>query len=176
MNYLKNKRVYLCGPIHEVSEDGIGWRDNLTPALRGLGLVVDDPCKKSTTGLGEVKDDKIALQKIITDRDWALLKKSFMPIVHKDLRSVDHADFLITVYDPTIHMLGTIHELVVAHWQRKPILIYCDPAKLDRLNPWILTFVKSDCFFTDWSVLLDHLNSIDEGNIDTETWTLGEGQ
>lgn len=172
MKYLNGKTVYLAGPIHALSDDGIGWRDALTPKLQKFGIIVDDPCKKTVNGVGEVKDDKARFNKLIEEEKWQEVKEAFYPIVRKDLRSVDKADFLIVVYDPSIHTCGTIHELVLADSQKKPILLWIDPKNKKKINPWIFTFVKSTWIFTDWDVLVSYLEKIDSGTMDSSHWTL----
>jgi hypothetical protein len=173
MGYLKNKVAYLAGPIHAVADDGIGWRDMLTPILQSkYGVVIEDPCKKTVNGKGEVKDDKKMLIECIKSGNFAEVKKMFYPIVRKDLRSIDKADFLVVVYDPTIHMFGTIHEMVVAHTQRKPILLWFDKDNIEKFNPWCLTLVKENMIFTDWDVMIQYLNKIDAGEFDSSYWTL----
>jgi hypothetical protein len=172
MGYLNKKTVYLCGSITALADDGQGWRNTLTPTLEGYGLIVDDPTKTTSNNVGEVGDNKLFFRNLVKERNFELLKKEFFPIVRKDLRSVDKADFLICSYDPEVHLVGTIHELVVASLQRKPILLHCEDSKLDKLNPWILTFVKNGCMFTDWNKMLEYLHEIDNHNFNTSYWTL----
>jgi len=172
MSYLKGKTVYLAGPIHAVADDGIGWRDSITPQLQTFGLNVDDPCKKTVNGVGEVKDDKKFIIELIKSGNFSEAKKLFYPIVRKDLRSVDKADFLIVVYDPTIHLFGTLHEMVIAHTQRKPILLWFDKNNIDKFNPWCLTLVKENMIFTEWDDVLKYLCKIDIGEFDSSYWTL----
>jgi nucleoside 2-deoxyribosyltransferase len=172
MGYLQDKVVYLAGPIHAVEDDGIGWRDAITPMLESHGIIVDDPCKNTANGFGEVKDDKKMLIELIKTGNFSEAKRKFYPIVRKDLRSVDKADFLIAVYDPTIHMFGTIHEMVTAHHQRKPILLWFDKNKIEKFNPWCLTLVKENMIFTDWNDMFTYLRRIDTGDIDSSYWTL----
>jgi nucleoside 2-deoxyribosyltransferase len=171
-NYLNGKVAYLCGPIHAVADDGVGWRDAITPRLKNFGIIVDDPCKKTVNGMGEVKDDKKMLIELMKTGDFGQVKKKFYPIVRKDLRAVDKADFLIVVYDPTIHIFGTIHEMIIASQQRKPILLFFDKAKIDKFNPWCLTLVKENMIFTEWDDMFAYLNKIDLGEFDTSYWTL----
>jgi hypothetical protein len=172
MGYLNNKVAYLAGPIHAVADDGIGWRDAITPMLESHGIIVDDPCKKTVGGMGEVKDDKKMIIDLIKGGNFGEAKKRFYPIVRKDLRSIDKADFLIVVYDPTIHMFGTIHEMVTAHHQRKPILLWFDKNHIDKFNPWCLTLVKENMIFTEWNAMFDYLRQIDTGEFDSSYWTL----
>lgn len=172
MGYLVGKSVYLAGPIHAVTDDGIGWRDAITPTLVSYGISVENPCKKTVGGTGEVKDDKKMFVDLIKSGNFAEVKKLFYPIVRKDLRCVDKADFLIVVYDPTLHMFGTLHEMIVAHSQRKPILLWFDKTNIDKFNPWCLTLVKEHMIFTDWNVMFEYLKKIDSGEFDSSYWTL----
>ena len=172
MNYLKNKNVYLAGPIHACKDDGIGWRNMITPFLEKFELDVVDPCKMTINGVGEVKDDKKKIIDLIKAGKFLEAKEQFYPIVRKDLRCVDRSDFIICVYDPTLHMCGTLHELVIAHQQRKPIFLYFDKKNIEKVNPWILTFVKASWIFTDWQEMLDQLKEIDAGHFDSSYWTI----
>jgi hypothetical protein len=173
MNYLKDKIVYLCGSIHAVSDDGLGWRTTITPNLTDIfGVIVDDPCKKTVNGQGEVADDKKILKELIKDGKFLEVKEKFYPIVRKDLRSVDKCDFLIVVYDPTVHLVGTIAEIILAHQQRKPMLMFFDKAKQESVNPWIFTYFKDTCIFTEWNKMFEYLENINSGKFDTSYWTL----
>ena len=55
MNRLANTRVYLAGAMDRVSDRGAGCRDNITPFLESLGVVVFNPIKKPTT-IGQEDD------------------------------------------------------------------------------------------------------------------------
>jgi len=172
VGYLSGKSVYLAGPIHDVSDDGKGWRQILTPRLKEFGISVEDPTHKSIYGVGEVGDDKNLFKKLAKERKFIELKEKFWPVIRKDLRMIDKVDFIIALYSPKVKMLGTIHELVIAQNERKPILLYCEESELDELNPWILTFTKKGCFFTNWDDIINHLKEVDKGNFDYDYWTL----
>ncbi|HUV84933.1 MAG TPA: nucleoside 2-deoxyribosyltransferase [Methanosarcinales archaeon] len=173
MNYLKGKSVYLAGPISDVSDDGVGWREMITPRMAKFGLHVEDPTKKTINGIGEVKDDKDYFRKLAMEHKFDELKEAFWPIVRKDLRCVDKADFIIAVYDPHAKMCGTIDELRIAKSQKKPILMYCNPDKIDKsFNPWILTFPKKGNFYTSWDAILAKLDEVDTGIFDYDHWTI----
>lgn len=172
MNYLKDKQVYLCGPITAASDDGKGWRNLVTEIVASFGVNVLDPTLQTSDGIGEVGEDKQYFKGLIHARNYELCKEKFFKIVRKDLRAVDKSDFLIFYYDPDLQMVGSVHELVIAHWQRKPILMYVDPSKEDKINPWILTFIKNGCMFTDWEKLRVYLQDIDNGKFNTSYWSL----
>jgi nucleoside 2-deoxyribosyltransferase len=171
MGYLKNKVVYLCGPITNVSDDGTTWRNYLTPILETkFGIIVDDPCKKTIDGVGEIGADKLYFKKLIKERQFERVKKEFYKIIRKDLKSVDKSDFLIFYHEPKIATVGTYHEVVNAVNSKKPVLLMCEEQNLDNLNPWLLTLIKSQWLFTNWDDMLLYLEQIDNERLDTSHW------
>lgn len=160
--------------MHVPSDDGTGWRDWITPKLKDeFNLIVEDPAKKTINGgLCEVKDDKKRFKELAKREEWEELKDGFYPIVRKDLRCVDKADFIIVVYNPTIHMFGTIHEIIEAAHQKKPILIRYDRDHLDHFNPWLTCLVKPQWLFPTWDSMFEYLTKIDRGDIETSHWGL----
>ena len=46
MNRLKGLRCYLAGPIDQAPDDGVEWRQKITPWLEQKGVRVLDPCDK----------------------------------------------------------------------------------------------------------------------------------
>ena len=171
MGYLNGKTVYLCGSIADSKDDGVGWRDAVTPILSKFGVIVDDPTKKTING--EVGSDKAHFKKLMESGDFERVKKEFFPIVRRDLRSVDKCDFVIFFYDTKAKLVGSIHELLVAHWQRKPILMFVPPQEVKDMNPWILTFIKNGCTFTNWYEMGTYLKDVDNNVFNTSYWSLG---
>ncbi len=172
MGYLQGKTCYLTGPITAVEDDGVGWRKSITTSLEQFGIIVDDPTKNTVNGLGEVGTDKQKFKDMLAQGKIEEVKKEFYPIIRKDLRSVDKSDFLILHYDPAVPMMGTVHELVMAHLQRKPILMHIEKDKVKDINPWILVFIKNGCLFTQWQDMIVYLHGIDSGTFNTSHWTL----
>jgi hypothetical protein len=171
MNYLKGKTTYLAGSIHHNDEDsGVGWREMITPELEKFGLIVQDPCKKLINNVGEVGDDKLLLKKLIADENFDEVKRIFFPILKADLRCVDISHFIIVNYRPKIRHIGTIHELVMANIEKKPILVYYPKNELSDFNPWLACLVKSKHIFNDWSKMIAYLKEVDQGNFDTSLW------
>lgn len=173
MGYLEGKSVYLCGPMAAEADDGKGWRELLTPHLEKMGIEVIDPTKSTANGVGEVGDDKKRFREIIKQENFSQLKKEFWPIIRKDLRAVDKADFLIVNYDATSTTVGTYDECTRASIQKKPILMKYDRNQLDVFNPWVVTWVKDGEFFPSWDKLLMYLSVyIDKGKYNSSHWTL----
>ena len=159
--------------MHAVDDDGIGWRDWITPILQEkYEVIVEDPSKKTVSGVCEISDDKKRFKQLIKEERWEQIKEEFYPIVRKDLRCVDKSDFLIVVYNPTVHMFGTIHEIMEAAHQKKPILIKYEKSQLDYFNPWITCLVKPQWLFPTWEAMWFYLDKINKGLIETSHWGL----
>lgn len=176
MAYLRDKSVYLCGPLHACADDGIGWREQVAPKLTQYGLDVLDPTKITANGCGEVGDDKAKFKQLIKEEKFLEAKRALWPVVRRDLRMVDKADFLILNYAPLIPTIGTWNEVVVASMQKKPILLKYDRSELAHFNIWVLSLIKSHCIFSEWGDLFDYLDKIDQAvnpeDFDTSYWTL----
>lgn len=171
MNYLKGKTVYLAGSIHHNDEDsGVGWREEVTPKLKDFGVNVLDPCKTTINGFGEVGADKQMLKNLIMKKDFTKVKEVFFPILKADLRCVDVSHFIILNYRPKIRHIGTIHELVMANIEKKPILLYYPENELEDFNPWIACLIKSNHIFNNWNNMFTYLKEVDNGNFDTSLW------
>jgi hypothetical protein len=173
MNYLKDKSVYLCGPLHSCSNDGRNWRESITPRLTSYGIKVEDPTKRTINGVGEIGKDKVLFQQLIKEKKFAEAKEKFWPLCRADLRSVDKADFLILNYDAAIASVGTWNEVTNAVGQKKPILLKYDESQLEKLfNVWVLTYIKDGCMFSNWDDMFEYLDKVDKGIFNTSYWTI----
>lgn len=173
MNYLKQKAVYLCGGMCAYKDSGMGWREEVKPILRDrFGIHVYDPTHKEVVGASEVGENKELFRSLILQEKWKELKEAFELVVRWDLRAVDKADFLIVVYDPTIHTVGTIHEIVLAASQKKPILVKYDKAHLNLFNPWLSILIRPEHLFAEWDALFEYLAEVDKGNVNPEYWSI----
>ena len=74
---LNNHRVYLAGPIDHASDDGVGWREELTPYLEKMGLTILDPTNKpvSQCRYNEIGDEKDTIINEIKGPSWNPNKK-----------------------------------------------------------------------------------------------------
>jgi hypothetical protein len=173
MGYLDKKTAYLCGPIKAASDldSNKSWRNSITPILESkYGIKVEDPCKITLGGRGEIGNDKEYFKSLIKTKKFDQLKDEFYKIVRKDLKCVDRADMLIIYHDPNVPTVGTIHELVNASLAKKPILLKYDPEHLENLNPWIFTFIKSNWIFDSWDAMYEYMDMIDSGKLDSSHW------
>lgn len=176
MNYLKGKQVYLSGPILNSADDGVIWRDYITPKLEYFGLEILDPCKKhilmNNQNINEIGESKKKFRELIVQEKWEEVKEEFWPIVRTDLRLIDKCDFVILDHDPTVPTVGTIHELVVATFEKKVILLKYNKEQLKYFNPWMATFVKPHHFFSSWDAMMFYLEEVNNGKKDTSYWVL----
>lgn len=159
MNRLKNQRVYLAGAMDRVSDRGNGWRDEITPFLENLGIVVFNPIKKPTI-LGkedqETHNYKIKLKNNEQYEELSVLMKTIRSV---DLRLVDISDFLIVNLDLDIHPCGTYEEIFWANRQKKPIIIHMVQGK--KLAPdWLFGTVPHNMIFSSWGEVKTYLNKV----------------
>jgi len=159
-NILKGTRTYLSGPMDfvgsRVVEKYLGWRALLTPILKALGMTVLDPWNKpkirghGSYGLEGIQPAKEAYEDDFwTNRSTrARFEKDFWETVHIDMRMTDVADFLVSFVPTNIYSVGTVHEIVLARSQFKPVLFISPPVKyeffpeLDALSDEVKRLLK----------------------------------
>lgn len=142
-NLLTQSRCYLSGPMDfvgsRVIEKYFGWRAILTPILKTLDITVFDPWNKpSIRGRDDYGKEGVQHSSQAYDKDFwtndetrARFEQDFWPTVHIDLRMTDLADFLIAFVPTNIYSVGTVHEIVMARDQHKPVLIVSPPVTYD---------------------------------------------
>lgn len=161
MNRLKNQRVYLAGAMDRVSDRGNGWRDNITPFLEELGIVVFNPIKKPAIEGQEdaqTHEYKIKLKKEKRYDELASLMKTIRGV---DLRLVDISDFMIVNLDLDHYACGTWEELYLSNRSKKPILVHIQQGK-NSTPDWLFGTLPHEWFFSDWEEIksyLLHINS-----------------
>lgn len=159
-NLLQGTRVYLSGPMDfvgsRVVEKFLGWRAILTPILRAIGITVLDPWNKpAIRGHSEYGQEGILPSKAEYETDFwtnpetrARFEKDFWETVHIDCRMTDVSDFLISFVPTNIYSVGTVHEIVLARSQFKPVLFVSPPVKyeffpeLDTLEPKVKDLLR----------------------------------
>ncbi len=142
-NLLKKSRVYLSGPMDFVGsriiEKYLGWRAIVTPILKILGITVLDPWNKpnirghQSYGREGVEHSSVDYSKDfwVNDATRAQFESDFWPTVHIDLRMTDISDFVIAFVPTNIYSVGTVHEIVMARAQHKPVMMISPPVKYD---------------------------------------------
>lgn len=139
---LSGARAYLSGPMDFVAsrkeEKNLGWRNRINQFLKRFGVIVYDPWNKPpVAGLKHYgKEDEFSTSRRddwtfdnsdVGDRTRAQLNDEFWPTVHIDLRMTDTADFLVAFCPTNIYSVGTVHEIVMARLQHKPVLFVSPP-------------------------------------------------
>lgn len=148
-NVLSGATVYLSGPMDFVAsraeEKEFGWRNRVGQFLKRCGVAVYDPWNKPpVAGLAHYgKEDEFSTNKRNNwtfedskqgDRTRAELCAEFWPTLHIDLRMTDTADFLVAFCPTNIYSVGTVHEIVVAREQHKPVLFVSPPVEFSALR------------------------------------------
>ena len=152
MNRLNNQRVYLAGAMDRVVDRGNGWRDNITPFLESLGIIVFNPIKKPTV-VGQEDElthkQKIKLKNTGKYDELSQLMKTIRSV---DLRLVDISD---------IHPCGTYEEIFWANRQKKPIIIHMVQGK-ENAPDWLFGTIPHEMIFSSWDDIKSYLGSINE--------------
>lgn len=156
MSRLNNQRVYLAGAMDRVADRGNGWRDDITPFLEGLGIVVFNPLKKPTA-IGkedsETHKQKIQLKRSANYDELSTIMKTIRSV---DLRLVDISDFLIVNLDLDIHPCGTYEEIFWANRQKKPIIIHMVQGKQSAPD-WLFGTIPHEMIFSSWEDVKKYL-------------------
>lgn len=161
MNRLKYNRCYLAGPMDRVADGGVGWRQDITPFLRRLGIQIFDPTDKPIDiGTEDAEHRKLINQWKIDGRydDVTGWVKTIRAI---DLRMVDLSDFIIAHVDIDVHMCGTFEEIFWANRLKRPILIHCQQG-VSNIPSWLFGVLPHQFFFGSWKELknyISHINS-----------------
>lgn len=166
MNRLKNQRVYLAGAMDRVPDRGKGWREDITPFLNSLGVVVFNPITKPTaTGLEDEESHTLKI-KLKKQKRYDELTSVMKVIRSVDLRLVDISDFMIVNLDLDTHPCGTLEEIFWANRQKKPIIIHMVQGK-ENTPDWLFGTIPHQMIFSTWEdirMYLEHINNSE--NID----------
>jgi len=158
-NRLHNQRVYLAGAMDRVADRGNGWRDNITPFLEDLNIVVFNPIKKPTIiGQEDDRTHKYKL-KLKAEKNYDELSQLMKVIRSVDLRLVDISDFLIVNLDLDIHPCGTYEEIFWANRQKKPIIVHMVQGKQSAPD-WLFGTIPHQMIFSSWTDVKDYLLDI----------------
>lgn len=147
---LRDARVYLSGPMDfvasRVQERKFGWRTRVSQFLSSLGVTVFDPWEKPEVqfffeygrehegSLDEIKRIWSYAPGLEGQRRRARCANKFWQTLHIDLRMVDTSDFLVAYCPTTIYSVGTVHEIVMARLQRKPVLMVSPRISIPELQ------------------------------------------
>lgn len=156
LNRLQNQRVYLAGAMDRVADRGATWRDNITPFLENLGVVVFNPITKPTSVGMEDQQSHIIKTKLKQSHRYDELTDIMKTIRRVDLRLVDISDFLIVNLNLDIHPCGTYEEIFWANRQKKPIIIHMEQGK-QHTPDWLFGTIPHQMIFSSWDEIQDYL-------------------
>lgn len=160
MNRLKNQRAYLAGAIDRVPDRGAGWRSEITPFLKQMGVVVFNPLNKPTE-VGAEDEETHALKRRLKEEGRYDELSSMMKVIRStDLRLVDISDFLVVNLDISIHPCGTLEEIFWANRQKKPIIIRVEQGK-ENAPDWLFGTIPHDMIFSRWDEVESYLRHVD---------------
>jgi hypothetical protein len=159
MNRLKNQRVYLAGAMDRVLDRGNGWRDNITPFLNGLEIIVFNPIKKPTKVGKEDSETHRYKTKLKLEKKYDELSSLMKTIRAVDLRLVDISDFLIVNLDLDVHPCGTYEEIFLANRSKKPVIVHMEQGKQNAPD-WLFGTLPHQMIFSSWTEIEQYLNHI----------------
>lgn len=167
MNRLKNQRVYLAGAMDRVHDRGHTWRDNITPFLQDLGVIVFNPIKKPSMEGAEDAETHAYKTKLKHHHKYDELSNVMKTIRSVDLRLVDISDFLVVNLDIDTHPCGTLEEIFLANRSKKPVIIHVEQGK-DQAPDWLFGTIPHQMIFSSWDEIKEYLNHINSApNIET---------
>lgn len=159
MQRLKNQRVYLAGAMDRVPDRGNGWRDDITPFLENLGIVVFNPIKKPTN-IGQ--EDEVTHKhktKLKSEQKYKELSELMKVIRSVDLRLVDISDFLIVNLDLDVHPCGTYEEIFLANRSKKPVIVHMKQGK-QHAPDWLFGTIPHQMIFSSWTEIKDYITYV----------------
>lgn len=164
--------VYLAGPIDFLDDRGVGYRLELKTKLLSMGLaknMILDPTEKPVIydGYKDFDTEKNYYYSLRKHGHWDELEKMCQMTMHVDLRLVDKSDVIIAVLNPNVPMFGTIHEIVVARQQKKPVIIV-DPRGREGTSIWAIGLVGYKNIFRTIDEAVDYMNDVICGKINTD--------
>lgn len=148
-NFLRGARVYLSGPMDFVAsradEKKLGWRNRVGDFLRAQEAIVFDPWFKPDVrgahqyGLEDINTIDVRAEWTFEpgqsgDEKRSQCAEKFWETLHIDLRMVDTSDFTIAYVPTNIYSVGTVHEIVLARLQWKPVLFVSPPVTFPALE------------------------------------------
>lgn len=163
MNRLKLMRFYLVGPMDHDREGGREWRDMMSEWLLERGAIPLNPYYKPLRDAGTAAEDDDNFsqrQQAKQDGNWPLVRELMKPVVHTDLRMVDHCDAIIVNLDLEKRPCGTWDEIITATNQNKPVLLHAVQG-IKELPDWLFGRLPWEGFFESWGAMKAYLDMID---------------
>ncbi len=167
MNRLRGTRTYLVGAMDRVADAGAGWRDQISPSLEEMGVVVLNPCKKPIDVGVEDEDSTRWINFYKETGKFDKIREDYGVIRTVDLRCVDISDFIVASIDLDVHACGTYEEIAIANSQKKPVLVWCQQGKKNAPN-WLFFMLPHEHIFSSLDDLLRYIKSVDSSESQPE--------
>ena len=156
----------MAGAMDRVKDRGQGWREQISPFLESLGIVVFNPITKPTDMGLEDSDTHTIKSKLKASKRYDELSSMMKVIRSVDLRLVDISDFLIVNLDLNVHPCGTYEEIFWGNRQKKPILIHMNQGK-EQAPDWLFGTIPHQMIYSSWNDMktyLEHINTSENIN------------
>jgi nucleoside 2-deoxyribosyltransferase len=174
MNILNNTKVYLAGNMENCSDDyASGWRSYVAESLKDLGIKCLSPLDTMFINQPlETEEHRKLLMQYRQNEQYDSVSEYMKGVVQKDLRLIDLSDFVIVNLEISKFTCGTIHELVVAIQQKKPVFMAVGDKKKCPL--WLLGTLNHNYIYNHIDEILKTIQDIDSGKhtIDLRKWRL----
>ena len=162
MNKLKKSTAYLAGAIDRCPSGGVGWRNEIKPRLRELGIIPIDPCDKPIVGNSETPEF------VAENRRWKEAGEYDKIIARRGVRNedlylIDNSSFLIVYLNLSLKPFGTVEEISEANRAKKPILVWMEGGMVE-CPIWLMWMLGTvETIFSSQDELIDYIKDIDSG-------------
>lgn len=165
MNYLKNSKMYLSGPLEYY--EGANWRIEPTKVFtERFGIDVFDPY------IDPKQNWSLQINEAKQKKDYAEMARIAKGFVKKDLAMVDRCDFLIACLPFKVPTTGSHFEIYNSINLKKPSLIICPEGK-EKIPVWYFGVVKQEYLFGSWEEVYNYLDEVDKGlHQDNHRWNM----
>lgn len=172
MGLLARTRTYLAGNL-EFSSDTTNWRKQIQWELGKLDIICLNPMEENF--IGDIQEDDAYRNKMIKMRehgDYEFVRTFMKRIIQKDLRLIDIVDFIIFKFEFDCPTYGTLHELFVANFQKKPCFVIAEDKR--KIPLWLVGLIPEKYIYRSVEHLIEMIYSIDNGSvkIDSDRWKI----
>lgn len=157
---------YLAGPMNFAKDDGVLWRNKFKELMAEGGVKAKffDPTQKPDEAGELVKKEKEYCRKLKEKAMYEEVTRFVKSFQDVDLRAVQKSDFIVAMIDTSVHMFGTIEEIVRAHDQNKPIFAILPNGKMNAPD-WSFGRIKHTEMFETIEDCANHIIGINNGDI-----------
>lgn len=167
--------MYLAGNM-EHTAGAEGWRDFVKQRLSPIGVNILSPVDTKFLGYPvESRDDILRMKRERRNGNLDTVSEYMKRVIRKDLRLIDLSDFVIVNMEVLKPTFGTMHELVIADQQKKPIFLSISEGR-HECPLWILGLVNPKFIYNNIDEVVETILKIDDGSIELnpERWRLLE--